>query len=376
MSRDIVAAARACLDRADFDSAVRHLSVVAGDGADPEVVYLRGVCLGGQGRFDEAMSLLTEAQTLGFDAFWCAFFRGQFALRLGDRLRARAELLTALVLDSRSADLRSLIRQEFPDVSAGLTSNAGAAAGPEHHWADPAGVGAHLWALAAERRRWLTEADIDPSFRALRAGILEHLHAVYGRDRDTGFNKSVHADGFNLFVRVTGVLASDPRLVHYLEIGSFEGTSMAVVGGLLSARQRLGSLTSIDPYFESGYQEVHPAAGRYLKASTKATREKARRLYERMQLRVRLVEDVSERGLRKLISEGQSFDLVYIDGRHDGLAPTIDFGLSMALLRPGGAILLDDWFWPDIVGLKALCDRHLAKIDESPEIAAYVKPSS
>jgi hypothetical protein len=99
-------------------------------------------------------------------------------------------------------------------------------------------------------------------------------------------------------------------------------------------------------------------------------------LYERMQLPVRLVEHVSERGLRQLISEGLFFDLVYVDGTHDGLTPTVDFGLSMALLRPGGAILLDDWFGPDIVGLKALCDRYLTKIDESPEIAAYLKPSS
>jgi hypothetical protein len=98
---------------------------VSENGANPEVVYLQGVCLGGQGRFDEAMTLLTNAQALGFNAFCCAFFRGQFALRLGDRVRALAELLTALVLDPRSADLQSLILQEFPDVSVGLTPAAG-----------------------------------------------------------------------------------------------------------------------------------------------------------------------------------------------------------------------------------------------------------
>lgn len=73
----------------------------------------------------------------------------------------------------------------------------------------------------------------------------------------------------------------------------------------------------------------------------------------------------------ELIGAKQRFDMIYIDGLHAGLTPTIDFALSMCLLAEDGILILDDWPWPDVIGLKNLCDRHMEKLAECPDIVAY-----
>jgi predicted O-methyltransferase YrrM len=97
----------------------------------------------------------------------------------------------------------------------------------------------------------------------------------------------------------------------------------------------------------------------------------AQELYQRLGLSVELIEMMSLDGLRALIRAGRTFNLVYIDGSHEKLWPVIDLGLSIALLRPGGLIALDDHMWPDVEPIKVLCDRHLKRIQETWKTASY-----
>lgn len=230
-------------------------------------------------------------------------------------------------------------------------------------------------ALPEDRRQRMTAADIPEEFRVTQADILGSLHSTYGADRGMRFSKSICPDGFNFFIDVTAHAAKLGRQIQYLEIGSFEGVSMTVVGSLLRKRNILGmpGLTSIDPYYPDGYVEHHPVSGPVKSTSSEPTMAKARALYRALDLEVEHIRAESEPALRNMLIAAQSFDMIYIDGMHQGLTPTIDFALSMCLLARDGILVLDDWAWPDIIGLKQVCDRSMQRIAECPDIAAYVR---
>jgi predicted O-methyltransferase YrrM len=94
-------------------------------------------------------------------------------------------------------------------------------------------------------------------------------------------------------------------------------------------------------------------------------------LYEEFGLDVELIRDISSEGLKRLINSGNKFQLIYIDGSHEGFNPLIDFALCTRLIEPGGVIMLDDHHWPDVKTVKELCDRHLPKVYESWKVVAY-----
>lgn len=161
--------------------------------------------------------------------------------------------------------------------------------------------------------------------------------------------------------------------IDYLEIGSAQGLSMSLVGGILRETGLLRQLVSVDPYFKGGYEEGEggPWSNVQRVVIDKQTRDQAKNLYKALGLDVNMLEMKSSEGLKQLLVEGRKFHLIYIDGSHEGLNPMIDFGLSYELLHSNGIIMLDDHYWTDVADLKSLCDRHCEKIDESWKIAAY-----
>ena len=64
--------------------------------------------------------------------------------------------------------------------------------------------------------------------------------------------------------------------------------------------------------------------------------------------RVRLIEDFSYAALPKLLAEGVSADLIFIDGWHTFDFVFTDFFLGDKLLKPGGTVIFDDADWPSI----------------------------
>lgn len=165
--------------------------------------------------------------------------------------------------------------------------------------------------------------------------------------------------------------------VDYLEIGSAQGCSMGVMAELIRGRSTIGQLVSIDPYLPEGYVEFNSDVFANLHVPMdKTSRDYARALYEALRLSVNLLEMPSTLGLLRLLRDDKrpQFSFAYIDGRHDGLNPLLDFALTHELVVPGGVIMLDDHSWDDVNPIKRLCDRHCRKIHESWKVAAYVRP--
>jgi predicted O-methyltransferase YrrM len=179
-----------------------------------------------------------------------------------------------------------------------------------------------------------------------------------------------------VYEKAIAALKPEQNQVSYLEIGSANGISMALIGLLIKKRWSGNPrLVSVDPYFPDGFVEgVRGPGERDFHVSVdKAAKARAQALYARCGIEVELIERTSTEALTGLICAGTHFDLIYIDGRHEGLQPMIDFGLCIPLFNVNGIIMLDDHLeWPDVTPVKALCDLHLTRIANSLKIAAYV----
>lgn len=205
--------------------------------------------------------------------------------------------------------------------------------------------------------------------------VREAAQAIYG-DRWNFYSNALRREVVKSFDRsVEAAVQNTPR-VDYLEIGSCQGVSMSLVGLLLRRLGTGGALTSVDPYFPAGYREGAKGPWRidFEIRIDKQTRDAALRLYRDLGLAVELIEKTSLEGLPDLIRQGRRYGLIYIDGSHEGLHPVTDFGLCRALLAPGGVIMLDDHYWPDVIPLRELCKRHARQVTESWKIAAYQFP--
>jgi hypothetical protein len=195
--------------------------------------------------------------------------------------------------------------------------------------------------------------------------VRDRAQDVYG-DRWGRYSDALRDEVVFTFEKCIVELRAHVDRIDYLEIGSSQGLSMGVIGACLQNMKALGTLISIDPYFEDGYEE----GGTHVLIN-KESRNGALILYESLELDVRLIEKTSYEGLRQLLNEKGKFHLIYIDAFHSGLNPTIDFCLAYQLLHEDGIIMLDDHVWPDVASIKRLCDRHCEKVTECWKIAAY-----
>jgi hypothetical protein len=210
----------------------------------------------------------------------------------------------------------------------------------------------------------------------IRTTVIEAAESIYGPKWDY-VSGSLNKEPLHCFERTIDELSRDRDRIDYLEIGSAQGMSMSFIGLCLSESGHLGTLVSVDPYFDGGYTEesTHPATGRrpYSVRSTinKSTKCAAESLYRMLGLSVKVMETTSREGLVQLVRENQRFDLVFIDGYHAELAPALDFGISLHLLRDGGAVMLDDHLCRDVKPIKKLCDNYCEKIAECWKVACY-----
>jgi len=126
-----------------------------------------------------------------------------------------------------------------------------------------------------------------------------------------------------------------PRPVRYLEIGSFEGASIAFVHALLDGEVRI---TAIDPFED--YSEV---AGRQMSDVYDTFRGNIAAIGATELVRVLKGRSIDH--LPKLIDGGEQFDLIYIDGSHANLDVLIDAALAWQLLARGGLMIFDDYWY-------------------------------
>jgi predicted O-methyltransferase YrrM len=132
------------------------------------------------------------------------------------------------------------------------------------------------------------------------------------------------------------ILRADlPRPVRYLEIGSFEGSSLAFVHTLLNGDVRI---TAIDAFMDdSGKSDTNWSA---TEATFLANVEAIGAGKVTRTLKGRSIDH-----LPKLIDADERFDLIFVDGSHMTLDVMSDAALAWRLLAPGGLMIFDDYWY-------------------------------
>ena len=131
----------------------------------------------------------------------------------------------------------------------------------------------------------------------------------------------------------------------FLEIGCFEGR--ASVWMLQNGLDPDGKLTCIDTFKGS---EEHAVMGLDLNELYKTfdANVKEGRVADQV---VEAIQATSFEGLAKLISRGDKFDFIYVDGSHTAPDVMTDACMAFGLLKQGGVMLFDDYLWRDMPGL-------------------------
>jgi predicted O-methyltransferase YrrM len=126
----------------------------------------------------------------------------------------------------------------------------------------------------------------------------------------------------------------------YLEVGAFEGRSLAFVHAILGGEVRT---TVVEPF--APYAEIDDATMRdaFLTFSANVEAVGAKET-------TRVLKGRSIDHLPKLIDAGEQFDIIYIDGSHATLDVMVDAALCWRLLASGGLMIFDDYWYrrPDL----------------------------
>jgi len=148
---------------------------------------------------------------------------------------------------------------------------------------------------------------------------------------------SYAVDNFKEIKRILGSADS------ILEIGCHEGMSTCwMLQELLSDT---GTITCIDPWANeplSAFNDDIVPENRIIERIFRSNTDKARKLGQT----INVMPDLSYNALAQLISQGQRYDFIYVDGSHDADAVLTDACMCFGLLKPGGIMLFDDYLWP------------------------------
>jgi hypothetical protein len=139
-------------------------------------------------------------------------------------------------------------------------------------------------------------------------------------------------------------------VLRYLEIGAYEGRNIAFMDWLLPRRL---DVTAIDPWFD----ETHNPDETYHGIEARFRRNAARTGVEAL----RVIRGFSSIELPKMQADGETYDLIYVDGSHTAVDVMIDMCFCANLLKVGGMMILDD-YWHDVSdiggpGVKQPVDR-------------------
>lgn len=154
--------------------------------------------------------------------------------------------------------------------------------------------------------------------------------------------------------------------IRYLEIGSYEGRSLAFMNWLLPGQL---DVTVIDPWYHAE-MNAQPV---YLEVEPRFRRNAERLSFERLDIH----KGLSTYELPKMLQAGQRYDLIYIDGSHTAWAVGVDIAFCAAMLEVGGMIVLDDyWHMESEIGgpgVKQAVDRFYGVFRQYFEISAVYR---
>lgn len=129
--------------------------------------------------------------------------------------------------------------------------------------------------------------------------------------------------------------AQGREAIAYLEIGAYEGKTLAFMDWLLPGRLEV---TVIDPWFD---QDLNPEE-KYHAVEPRFHRNVGKLGFRGLKVR----KGFSTYDLPRMLEAGDAFDLIYVDGSHTAWAVFVDLCFCAAMLRTGGLMVLDD-YWHD-----------------------------
>lgn len=143
------------------------------------------------------------------------------------------------------------------------------------------------------------------------------------------------------------IKALRPKLL--LEIGSYEGASACfLLDELYKNRLYPSRLVCVDHWGGGIEHQENNVDMNSVRDSFEANIKLARELSS-VQIEVEVLACRSDDALARLIADGyrDKFDFIYIDGSHQAPDVLVDAVLSSMLIRKGGIIVFDDYFWRD-----------------------------
>jgi len=126
-----------------------------------------------------------------------------------------------------------------------------------------------------------------------------------------------------------------PRPTRYLEIGTFEGATLALVFTLLKQRAQITVIDPWLPYPELADAKMASAEQRFAKNISAIGADRV----------LRVLKGRSIDHLPNLIDAGEVFDFILVDGSHRALDVLADAALAWRLLAPGGLMVFDDYLY-------------------------------
>ena len=97
-----------------------------------------------------------------------------------------------------------------------------------------------------------------------------------------------------------------------------------------------GTITCIDPFYRGEDTTLQARFNHNILLSKKAKQT------------VNVIPHTSYTGLAHLIEQRAQYDFIYLDGDHSSDAVMSDACMSWGLLKPGGIMLFDDYFWDHV----------------------------
>ena len=160
--------------------------------------------------------------------------------------------------------------------------------------------------------------------------------------------------------------AAGRERIRYLEIGAYEGRNLALMDWLLPGRL---DVTIIDPWFD---EALNPEE-KYLAVEPRFHRNLDKLDFAAIAVR----KGFSTYELPQMLQQGNSFDLIYVDGSHTAWAVGVDLAYCAAMLEIGGMVVLDDYWHAESEiggpGVKQAVDRFYGVFREYFEITAVYR---
>jgi predicted O-methyltransferase YrrM len=177
--------------------------------------------------------------------------------------------------------------------------------------------------------------------------------------------------GSSAYFHALASIAATLQPLMILEFGTYLGAST-----LLFAMNSSARILTIDlPDSESA--ESFETLGSDDKSLIAGSRNRVGEYYKGRPEEKQITELRCDSRALDLAGKLESADLVYIDGGHDTASISADTKNGLCVLRPGGVMIWDDYFWlfPDVVRFldEIARDHHLVHIAHT-YLVAYIRP--